>query len=705
MKAFLKRFDPQSPDFHRRWIITLVLLSLFSGAFFFLCMLYGTEGHLSAPLDDTFIFFQYARQNAQGDFFRYNTGDLPSTGATSFLYLWIVTLGYLVGFTDIYLVLFSYALGIIFLFFTALGLYLLGKGLWGPGVGAGASLSLVFYGPLLWGFFAGMDLGLFVAVLIYTAYFYHRESIKGRPLYLTTLFSTLLVLTRPEGLLLSLVLFFFAGGAFSKNKEKKNWLLLFPLGAGLGLGGLNYLLTGSFSPTSLKSKSPLFILPFDPLNAFQRSATFYLYFLKDLLGGLIGHRSPKFNANIGETLAFLPPLAFLFFLLGFFHYRKENKNSRILGLIFAWFFVGTLAVAVGLPVHFHWNRYLLPYLAFFILVTFGGFDFLAQKLAPKEQGNSASLLRGGFFLYFFIFSLASFFYFGAAYGKNCQDIYFQQITLGRWINQHLPASASIVVNDAGALRYFGQRRIIDYFGLTTTEIVNKKIKGPGSIFEYLRHREKPSHSAVHTIFFDPANWGLNAQLLYSAQLLTPTISGGDNSPINLYKLSWEESPKGDLPALAAVKEKLKTQLLIDQIDTAYTEEERAHGYRAYSVEAGKDGTLIHRNGYAGNPKLSVIDGGRLISGGEYMIIKVPQTKAVTMVLRTDEPFELKVEVNGRPVGTWSNPVNLGGLWMEEIFILPGDAIKAGENVIHIQNLARHRNLYFSYHYWFYQEKP
>src|SRR5262245_44301264 len=45
-----------------------------------------TGGEICFPLDDTFIYLQYARAIAEGHPFVYTAGNAPTTGATSLLY-------------------------------------------------------------------------------------------------------------------------------------------------------------------------------------------------------------------------------------------------------------------------------------------------------------------------------------------------------------------------------------------------------------------------------------------------------------------------------------------------------------------------------------------------------------------------------------------------------------------------------------------
>lgn len=46
---------------------------------------------------------------------------------------------------------------------------------------------------------------------------------------------------------------------------------------------------------------------------------------------------------------------------------------------------------------------------------------------------------------------------------------------GRWIAEHVPVGDTVGVNDAGALRYFGERRTIDVFGLNNLDVAFKRV--------------------------------------------------------------------------------------------------------------------------------------------------------------------------------------------------------------------------------------
>ncbi len=78
----------QQSSFHLARVAPALIVGLVAAlaAGFVGSMLYFTDGHLSPPLDDTYIYFQYARQIAHGKVFIYFDGDPATSGSTSFLY-------------------------------------------------------------------------------------------------------------------------------------------------------------------------------------------------------------------------------------------------------------------------------------------------------------------------------------------------------------------------------------------------------------------------------------------------------------------------------------------------------------------------------------------------------------------------------------------------------------------------------------------
>lgn len=81
------------------YVLWSAVCTLLSARAFYGYMLKQTGGEWSAPLDDVFIHFDYARATAQGHPFEWTVGNGYSSGNTSLTYPFVLALGWLVGFT------------------------------------------------------------------------------------------------------------------------------------------------------------------------------------------------------------------------------------------------------------------------------------------------------------------------------------------------------------------------------------------------------------------------------------------------------------------------------------------------------------------------------------------------------------------------------------------------------------------------------
>lgn len=57
------------------------------------------------------------------------------------------------------------------------------------------------------------------------------------------------------------------------------------------------------------------------------------------------------------------------------------------------------------------------------------------------------------------------------YAWNCSNIEEVQVAMGRWVAANVAPSETVMVNDAGAIRYFGGRRTVDLIGLNSHEVL------------------------------------------------------------------------------------------------------------------------------------------------------------------------------------------------------------------------------------------
>ncbi|MEO7332252.1 MAG: hypothetical protein ABI193_26990, partial [Minicystis sp.] len=154
-----------------RWpLLDGLLFPLFVGA----CVLYvalafygslhrQTHGQWSAPLDDVFIHFDYARATARGYPFQWSEGNGFSSGNTSLSYPFVLALGYWAGFRGMAIMQWAAIVACLSTlgFFLAASRLTRSLGRWGKYLLPPVVLSL---GALDWSLFSGMENAFHLAV-------------------------------------------------------------------------------------------------------------------------------------------------------------------------------------------------------------------------------------------------------------------------------------------------------------------------------------------------------------------------------------------------------------------------------------------------------------------------------------------------------------------------------------------------------------
>ena len=194
--------------------------TLASARLFYGYMLKQTGGEWSAPLDDVFIHFDYARSTARGHAFEWTEGNGYSSGNTSLSYPFVLAFGWLVGFQDERLMVFAALVACVCVFALLLagrrifysddddfqgklGSYLL------PPV-------LLSVGALDWSLWSGMEVAFYLGVwsIALVAYLRAEKAANGtastkelrRSTWLVGLACGALFVTRPEAVGTCLVL-------------------------------------------------------------------------------------------------------------------------------------------------------------------------------------------------------------------------------------------------------------------------------------------------------------------------------------------------------------------------------------------------------------------------------------------------------------------------------------------------------------------
>jgi hypothetical protein len=195
------------------------------------------------------------------------------------------------------------------------------------------------------------------------------------------------------------------------------------------------------------------------------------------------------------------------YVAGCFYIIRRERRGRWLVLLFPWLFFMAVAASRAMPPgtgdYFYWQRYIVPGLPFLLIPIGAGWHFLwggsavrkpdgdvstdvrrprrrSRKTGRGESPeNLKSQRRGAPPWLRTVSRVAAVALAVLAFASqpralerkreqfawNCQNMNEVQVHLGRWVAENTPEDAVVLVNDAGAIRYFGKRRTIDIIGL------------------------------------------------------------------------------------------------------------------------------------------------------------------------------------------------------------------------------------------------
>jgi hypothetical protein len=672
----------------------LVLGALLVSALFLGLGLHYTGGEIVLPLDDAYIYAQYARGLAEGHAFRYTPGDEPSTGCTGLLYPFLLAPFYLAGLRGAALPVFMALLGALLLAGSAVLVYELAGG---PQerrrpTALLASWLAVLSGPLAWGFLSGMEVGLFVTLWLGLGVLLLHEGRRGRDRW-SLLLASLLALVRPEGLLWSGLLWLllpFTPERRSRARRTRLWWLL-PIGVGLLPLLLNLLLTGSPAPAAGRPKSLLYLPGHHLPTMLQHAVGFLVAVVKSLLSGTGG---PEITGALNrlDLWALVAPFTLVLLIFGAGPALVRSVRSREVEpatLWSVWLLAVTLWVAVTTGSSAHHFRYLLIAWPALLLLSAEGVSFLARTLVPQPESVARrTIFRSvaGFLLGFGLLSVASF---ALLYGQEAHGFARQYLDTARWIDRNLPAGARVASLDAGILAYAGNRRFFDLFGLTTPVMLSSTAfyaEDAGSkyeIMEGLPAEERPTHFVLHDRRYDFGGRNPYAALVPTDSLGRPRIlhrAGVDidvpvvGANLLVWPADWSGAGAGEAPCGPA------SGTVVARIDVADPASEREHalGLRPFAPGFLGD-NRIDRLRCGARP---VTDGGRGLAGSlSFRLRGLQPGRGLSLRLRTlpsPVPVPLRVEVEGRRAGTWLLPSGEAGSWAEAEFRIPEEMADSEE---------------------------
>ena len=692
----------------------LGMLSLLISGLFVVVSLAYNQGRLIPPLDDVYIHLQYGKQIGAGHFFRYNTADPISTGASSVLYALILGAAWAGGAQGPTLLWFAVVLGSMCLAVTTMLTFALGRKLAGPTAGVWAGLLVACCGPLVWGATSGMEVGLAAVGVTGLVYAFVCEQPRRRYL-LTPLIGVLAALVRPEAwvfacafcaaIWVSVIVGKRRGQLSAAVAARGLTLSLAPPLAGAAQLMFYRVVTGTTAANGVQSKSLLIPDTWWPTEFADQAATNLRGYFA-LLSGL-------------SNQDFTFPGALALAVLGVFALALGQPRRRLLalawgpGLLLAFCAICTLRTAPWQNV-----RYLQPFLALFVLLVVLGVHAVAQIASTADARRM--LLHAGLCLAL-LFSLAMLPTWAVRLGEEAATIRNGPVSIAYWLKTHIPPGASIGVNDVGATAYFSAHRIVDVMGLTTNGMAAPTNSGPGSIYEALRHMpsaQRPTYFSVYDSWPGPAvhdlaEAGVLGQPLITFRLETPnrpepglqTVCESDRScaQVSVYRADWSLAGTGDHPHTPV------PGTLRDYLNVGDLADEHRHQYRVDNAQVGLQPMTLLRT-VTDPDGQKVADSGRHIIGGEaFTVTHLLPGRALHLTTRTqpsyDSPIgtrQLQIVLNNHPAGTWTLPPTDPLGWHESTLTIPANLLTT--TTAHIQLLPPHPLLapspnYLSFGYW------
>jgi hypothetical protein len=487
----------------------------------------STEG-LMAPLDDAYIFGQYARQALHGQWLHYTPGAPLSTGVSSAT--WLLGLTALMG-LGWPLTWAAWALGMACLAWSAHSLLRLSPRIFPQLPDWLLPLLFLAHASSVSLYFQGMDTGLLLAALFATA----EAALDPEGSARFWALGAILVFTRPEGQ----IAFPAIAWARALPGQRLPWrsaCLALALAA-LPTAGL-WVLSGSPVPDSVRPKTAA-LGRLDIDDATRVAGLYAAQVSGELLLGLVPPGTSIGvigNAAAGNDPAkHFPPLALAIAAFGLWlACRDPQKRSWWLGLAAAW--LATLALlSWTLPVGWHRHRYLAPLWPLMLL----GFSAALNAWAgmrgpwPRAARSAALVLWLGFGAMTWPWFVRSCYQSGRLYAAANREAAFDL--------KALPLTGPVAIEDAGLIAYYGGHETVDLLGVTDHKIALAQRAGHAAVLQELLHlppQRRPAQALLH-----PTRMGSYSEVWSRLGLLDRSQA---LATMRLYHFHWDEAAvRGD----------------------------------------------------------------------------------------------------------------------------------------------------------------
>lgn len=646
---------------------------------------------LEFPLDDPYIYLQYARNLAAGHFYEYWPGEGYSAGATSPLYPWLLVPGFWLGLPESAMVAYTWGVSTLLVAVSACFAASLGRHFAGGTGAAAAVVSLLTCGAWLWGAMSGLEIGLFTALVLGAAWSLARDGAArdrsggraigaGRSLFVV---GSLLGAARPEGAPMLLVLL----GCVLMHRERRrlawSWAIwpvaLLPL---LLFGLLNWHYAGHFVPNTAVHKSALY-WPRVQFGEVWRHMGGQWVRLGSALADVQSPRRLLPTGAVGVCLG----LGWLT-VQGALEIRRRQAFPAIFILLAGLAGTASASVARGPGQFFRYHHVGLALVSVSagIAVVSG-----VRRLARGQPPLLRLMLEAASVLGLLGIGVGQLEPWSRLFARAAGEIRLQQVVVARWMDENLPADAIVLVNDVGAMTFLGHRRTFDLCGLTTDHQAGAFLEGKGALWEALERTPpdvRPTHLSIY-----PSWLGIPELLgreLFRTTLGPRVVAGG--ATVVVAEGDWRSLGSGEAP-----QSPLPPGRILDAIDVSDLNDEAEHGYLLAvpaALRGARSTTLLAR--WQGPDGVARVDGGRLVHLEESFEVEIPALVQAGMRIRLEVqgPLELEFRIDGHQADTLRVQSSHGVVEVDQA--LPSLQRSAGRHRVVIRTQgAPYRVL----HYW------
>jgi len=604
----------------------------------------GALGPWSAPLDDVFIHFDFARQAARGHPFEWSPGAGYSSGGTSLLYPFVLVPGFWLGLSGLNLMQWAAIVACVCVFGTLLALRRLWRGL----PRATSYLlppAFLCVGALDWSLWSGMEVALFLglwslAIVAWDDLWLAADDARApyAQAALLGISGLLVCATRPEGIG---ALFVLAASALWKQRRRAplgllllTALALVPAGSVLvGHALANRWLTGDSTAAGALVKLEMHH-PY--MTRAEVIGAWWFHFKYQVL------RVTQYHF---ADISWLGWSAWL--VAGYALWAPSTRRVAVV----LWLSMLTWVSIVALNGQVRWQneRYTMPAVAWLLTSAALGLGAAFAQLERRRVRSLIPALGGVLLSGLFLWRQAPRFreqlWF---FGRASRNIYDQHVRAGRKLRDEFrPQPTRVLVGDAGAIPYISDLPALDiiglggFRGLPFARATRQNVAAGIELIERLRPSERPDILAIY-----PSWWG-DFPLWFGRRVDEVPVRGnvicGGASKV-LYQPRWESLDRSEQPYSLAPGERR-----VDGVDMADLVSEHEHGYALSNGSVGHVLMKLLQN--PALPREDLWDAGRIVPPGvreSFTLSGLDPERRVALIVRAAPTEATALELEAGP---------------------------------------------------------